>query len=239
MCYFWWGYCGSERVEGNLFYPRNDTWALLFYPGVHSALKHDVIMESGDPDNTLVEMEANRVAKQAAQALKQSRQRCRSAASGIPTWTGVSGAAGLPSSPAPQRWTLTFASRITQPDVIKNVAIKAYNAEACEKLRSMCSEYWTRLWKLGWPATTVLHSEKGTRAKNNNQSLLIHSAFSASLCFRWITVLSEVSRSWQLPNLRWYHMLFAFPNQRGSSAAVLHGKSAGLGAFNTFAPSVF
>lgn len=66
---------------------------------MHSALKHDVIMDSGDPDHTLVESEANRVAKQAAVALKRSRQRCLGAVSGIPTWTGVSGSSGASDSP--------------------------------------------------------------------------------------------------------------------------------------------
>ena len=76
---------------------------IAIFPGVHSALKHDVIMDSGDPDYTLVEIEANRVAKQAAHALKQSRQRCLGASSGIPTWTGASGTSGLSGSPTPQK----------------------------------------------------------------------------------------------------------------------------------------
>lgn len=63
--------------------------------GVHSALKHDVIMESSNPDVALVESEANRVAENAVKALKKSRQRCLRAVSGVPTWTGVSGSSGL------------------------------------------------------------------------------------------------------------------------------------------------
>ncbi|XP_069741423.1 DNA excision repair protein ERCC-6 isoform X2 [Narcine bancroftii] len=44
--------------------------------GIHSVMKHDVIMESSNPDYVLVEAEANRVAQEALKALKASRQRC-------------------------------------------------------------------------------------------------------------------------------------------------------------------
>ena len=49
-----------------------------------------------DPDYALVEGEADRVAKQAAKALKTSRARCFGARTGVPTWTGISGAGGAP-----------------------------------------------------------------------------------------------------------------------------------------------
>ncbi len=52
---------------------------------------------SSDPDYALVEGEAERVAKDAARALKESRARCMGSATGVPTWTGHSGAAGAPS----------------------------------------------------------------------------------------------------------------------------------------------
>lgn len=71
--------------------------------GVHSALKHDVIMDSSNPDVALVESEANRVAQSAVKALKKSRQQCLRAVSGVPTWTGVSGSSGL-SEPPPKRY---------------------------------------------------------------------------------------------------------------------------------------
>lgn len=54
-------------------------------------MQHDKIMMSSDPDFALVEGEAERVAQEAARALKQSRSQCHSARSGIPTWTGQSG----------------------------------------------------------------------------------------------------------------------------------------------------
>ena len=58
--------------------------------GIHSALKHDKIEQSGNPDYVLVEKEAERVAKQAASALKQSRAQCRTNGYSVPTWTGRS-----------------------------------------------------------------------------------------------------------------------------------------------------
>ena len=54
-------------------------------------MQHDSIMQSSDPDYALVEGEAERVAHQAALALRASRAACYSASSGRPTWTGASG----------------------------------------------------------------------------------------------------------------------------------------------------
>ncbi|KAG8434918.1 hypothetical protein GDO86_013039 [Hymenochirus boettgeri] len=63
--------------------------------GVHSALKHDVIMDASNSDFVLVEQEASHVAQEALRALKVSRQRCHSATSGVPTWTGTNGGTPL------------------------------------------------------------------------------------------------------------------------------------------------
>lgn len=60
--------------------------------GVHSVVKHDAIMDGASPDYMLVEAEANRVAQDALKALRLSRQQCLGATSGVPTWTGHSGA---------------------------------------------------------------------------------------------------------------------------------------------------
>ncbi|KAM3912905.1 DNA excision repair protein ERCC-6 [Leptodactylus fuscus] len=67
---------------------------LLKKSGVHSVMKHDVIMDASNADYVLVEEEASRVAQEAMRVLKVSRQRCHAASSGIPTWTGTNGAAG-------------------------------------------------------------------------------------------------------------------------------------------------
>jgi len=49
-------------------------------------------MQSADPDYLLVECEAEKVAREAAQALRLSRQQCLSNSSvGTPTWTGTNG----------------------------------------------------------------------------------------------------------------------------------------------------
>ncbi|PIK45448.1 putative DNA excision repair protein ERCC-6 [Apostichopus japonicus] len=70
--------------------------------GVHSALKHDNIMEASNPDYVLIENEATRVAKEAARALKESRQTCPNARSGVPTWTGTIGQGGGSGSSRPK-----------------------------------------------------------------------------------------------------------------------------------------
>lgn len=57
---------------------------------------HDNIMMSSNPDYLLVEQEAERVAREAAGALRLSRQRCRQDSIGVPTWTGQHGLAGAP-----------------------------------------------------------------------------------------------------------------------------------------------
>ncbi|KAK9449085.1 SNF2 family N-terminal domain-containing protein [Limtongia smithiae] len=81
--------------------------SLFARSGVHSALEHDEIMNASRPDAVLVEREAQRIAQQAAHALRASRKAARSAEVGTPTWTGRFGVAGryagsssLRSSPA-------------------------------------------------------------------------------------------------------------------------------------------
>lgn len=54
-------------------------------------MKHDTIMEPGRPDFVIVEAEAEKVAKEASNALKRSRTQCLPATSGVPTWTGQHG----------------------------------------------------------------------------------------------------------------------------------------------------
>ncbi|KAM6266245.1 DNA excision repair protein ERCC-6 [Porphyrio hochstetteri] len=79
---------------------KNDDYVLekLFKrSGIHSVMKHDVIMEATSADHVLLEAEANRVAQNALKALKNSRRQCLGAASGVPTWTGMSGLSGTQS----------------------------------------------------------------------------------------------------------------------------------------------
>lgn len=60
--------------------------------GVEAALRHDKIVETDEADFMLVEREADRVAKEAASALKKSREQCWAADSGNVNWTGSHGA---------------------------------------------------------------------------------------------------------------------------------------------------
>lgn len=61
---------------------------------VQSTLQHDEIVNSSHHEVSLVEKEANQVAKEAAEALKRSRILARKTAVGTPTWTGKFGSAG-------------------------------------------------------------------------------------------------------------------------------------------------
>ncbi|ORY79839.1 SNF2 family N-terminal domain-domain-containing protein [Protomyces lactucae-debilis] len=56
--------------------------------GVQSALEHDQIMDAARPEQLLVEREANRIAKEAAETLKQSRREAQRQPIGTPTFTG-------------------------------------------------------------------------------------------------------------------------------------------------------
>ncbi|RZF48893.1 hypothetical protein LSTR_LSTR003273 [Laodelphax striatellus] len=60
--------------------------------GLQTAMKHDSIMEGGPSDYAIVECEADKVAKEAVEALKKSRRECWRASAGVPTFTGQNGA---------------------------------------------------------------------------------------------------------------------------------------------------
>ena len=79
--------------------------SLYLSSGVQSAMQHDTIMSSDNPDFVLVESEAKKVAESAVKALKMSRRQCQQAGGGArrwgqPTWTGQHGSVG---APRPQR----------------------------------------------------------------------------------------------------------------------------------------
>jgi DNA excision repair protein ERCC-6 len=99
----WKTNCSHEEEEG----PPEETQdesrllsTLFASSGVHSALQHDSIMEASRPEVLLVEREANRVAKEAAEALRESRRQARLNDIGTPTWTGRSGGAPRFGSPS-------------------------------------------------------------------------------------------------------------------------------------------
>ncbi len=65
--------------------------------GVHSAIQHDAVLNSGgEGSNTVntIEREAERIAKDAVNALRESRKAARKSGVAVPTWTGRHGAAG-------------------------------------------------------------------------------------------------------------------------------------------------
>jgi DNA excision repair protein ERCC-6 len=69
--------------------------SLFTNTGVHSALKHDKIVEVSRPEDLIVEKEAERVANDAIAALKESRRTIRKTAF-VPTWTGKNGQVSAP-----------------------------------------------------------------------------------------------------------------------------------------------
>jgi len=83
---------GENGEDGGKEDQDNYVLAKLFKKsGVHSAVRHDVIVEGGGADFALIEGEAERIAKDAVSKLKESRRQCFRAESGLPTWTGSNG----------------------------------------------------------------------------------------------------------------------------------------------------
>lgn len=88
---------------------------------VHSALKHDEIVDLSHHELTLVEKEASRVAKEAADALKKSRMLARKTKVGTPTWTGKFGLAGrFGKKPGRPSATASPLSKLVSPETEKN-----------------------------------------------------------------------------------------------------------------------
>ncbi|KAG8537674.1 hypothetical protein GDO81_024095 [Engystomops pustulosus] len=106
---------------------------LMKKSGVHSVMKHDVIMDASNPDYVLVEQEASRVAHEALRVLKTSRQRCHAATSGIPTWTGTNGGAG----------TRRFGQK-------KNPLLNGTNGPETKIRQDKCKVTLTALWKVSF-----------------------------------------------------------------------------------------
>ncbi|ORY92326.1 SNF2 family N-terminal domain-domain-containing protein [Syncephalastrum racemosum] len=79
--------------------------SLFEMTGVHSALEHDRIMDSGQQDEVFTKREAQRIAQMAKETLHQSRKERRRMPVNIPTWTGRSGTIVMPrrsKSPQPR-----------------------------------------------------------------------------------------------------------------------------------------
>ena len=88
----------DDYVLGKLFKKRKARDGEERLPLVHTAMRHDKIVEANDPDFAIVEHEADKIAAEAVRALKESRKFCRSADTGIPNLTGVAPQFGSSSS---------------------------------------------------------------------------------------------------------------------------------------------
>ncbi|NXP72324.1 ERCC6 protein, partial [Ramphastos sulfuratus] len=126
----------KENCEEEEDSKQNDDYVLekLFKKsGVHSVMKHDVIMEASSSDHVLVEAEASRVAQDALRALKVSRQQCLGAASGVPTWTGVSGLSGAPSGIKSRFGQKRNSKLLSSPSTCASPAKKCKDADTVKK----------------------------------------------------------------------------------------------------------
>ena len=81
----------NTAEEGDSKTDEKDVLLTLFRTsGIHTALKHDRIEHSDRPDYMIIEKEAERVATQAVNALRKSRESCKENGYTVPTWTGGS-----------------------------------------------------------------------------------------------------------------------------------------------------
>ncbi|RKP19637.1 hypothetical protein ROZALSC1DRAFT_28781, partial [Rozella allomycis CSF55] len=64
--------------------------------GIQGSLRHDIFVEKKRPDLKLIEKEAEKISKNAIEALLQSRKERKKSSVAVPTWTGKSGSAGIP-----------------------------------------------------------------------------------------------------------------------------------------------
>ena len=87
---------GEDKDKGEKEGPSEKSLmeGIFAQTGVHSTLEHDHLIEHGTQEVSLVEREASKVARAAAEALKQSRKLARKNEIGTPTWTGRFGHAG-------------------------------------------------------------------------------------------------------------------------------------------------
>lgn len=134
---------------------------------VHSTLQHDEIVDSSHHEISIVEREANRVARDAAEALRKSRIMARKTKVGTPTWTGKFGVAGR-FGPKPSRTTSPFGSKTISKTL--SPAPKVANALSSS---SILSEL--RLQKSADASKFSFGKTRATSApEHNKQELLNH-----------------------------------------------------------------
>ncbi|XP_022193380.2 LOW QUALITY PROTEIN: DNA excision repair protein ERCC-6 [Nilaparvata lugens] len=99
--------------------------------GLQTAMKHDSIMEGGPSDYAIVECEAEKVAKEAVEALKKSRRECWAASSGVPTFTGQNGA--IRSRFAPKK--VARPGSVSTSSAAANSALTMSSADLIKRIR--------------------------------------------------------------------------------------------------------
>ena len=101
--------------------------------GIHSALRHDRIEHADDTDYLFVEKEAERVANEAINKLRQSRAECKRNGLSVPTWTGNSGPSNSSAPKKPRFGKKAQNTNIEHP--IKSVqdTLQTINKKICKE----------------------------------------------------------------------------------------------------------
>ncbi|XP_008115961.2 DNA excision repair protein ERCC-6 [Anolis carolinensis] len=146
----------KEENEETKDLEKNDDYVLekLFKKsGIHSVMKHDVIMEASSPDYVLLETEANRVAQDALRALRMSRQRYQGVTSNIP---GSGGLPGLTKKRFGQKRKLNLAiPSPTSPSTAKK--FKGTESER-EENKNISNSHFTGRTEAGESSSSTLDS---------------------------------------------------------------------------------
>lgn len=134
---------------------------LLANSGVYSTLKHDSIMSENHPEKVLVDREASRMARHAAEALRASRRIARKAEIGVPTWTGKFGEAGrqISNRPSPQPVSKIGAAISENPAHPNAITSASRRAKAIQK-------------NTGSVVDTATNISTGIRGSKTSRSLL-------------------------------------------------------------------
>lgn len=86
---------GASDKEGHV---NGDTKILqdLFAEGIKGAIDHTKVESTNADEDIIMDFEASKIAREAAEELRASRQLCEGHSVSVPTWTGRSGVSGAP-----------------------------------------------------------------------------------------------------------------------------------------------
>lgn len=166
--------------------------------GVQSALQHDQIMDSARPELLLVDREAERIAKAAVDALRQSRRETARNPIGTPTFTGRSGGLGSGSSssarnragPGSSALLAGMAQRRAEEDDQPNITISGLSDPGRAALIKRIADFLLQKGERGVPSQGIVDqfavNIEGTQEVTLFKSMLRQVAVFDKTTKRWV-----------------------------------------------------